>query len=167
MERDREEEFYKACHQISVRLMTGEDMAMDQIADKLLSLAKKLGLELSDTECRKIFLRVFIGIIWQRLESAYCTFSSNAVFEERLLIWLEAFLQIRRPIILHELTSRHIRENPRPPLLCDIYQRLSADDLGIIRPAQAQSEGSTPGYAQRLFEEWKEKRKLEKKNGTA
>lgn len=165
---DRKDAFYKACHQMAVNVIIGEDRPMDQIVDKLLGLAQKIRLPFSDAEIRKEFLRVFLGILWQRLESAYCAFSDNAVFEERLEVWVETFLNIRRPATLYELISRHMRENPRPPLLCDIYQRLSCEDLGIARPASNDcGEGASPGYAQKLFDEWMEKRNQERKNGTA
>lgn len=168
MESDRQERadrYYRECHQMAIRVLLGEDMAMDRIADELAKAAKKYRLPLSDAEIRKEFLRVFLGILWQRLESVYRNFSENAVFEERLDVWADAFLKIRRPIALLELINRHMKESPRLPLLCDIYQQLKAEDMGMIRPAETKSGGATPGLAQRLLLEWKEKRQGDKKCG--
>lgn len=145
-------------------LASGADIPLLETGEHLAALAKRLGCVEPDRQAlRKAYMRVFLTEVWHRIEAHYGYYADRYRFEHRLDSWLEVFCDVARPLYLWELIKRHMAENPKMPLICDINARLCQRDR-IAAPCHEEArekEGSTPGYAQQLFREWQEKRKAQ------
>ena len=152
-----------AIHKIAGQLMLfHEDLHIYEIEDRLEALARKLGQPEPDRLLlRRAFMRVYIGLCWQRIEAHYGFFAGATAFEQRLDAWVDAFMDLARPLRLLELFGSHMNEKPRMPLIRDIARQIGQAER-LRGPVQEEPEKrgkSTPGYGQQLISEWLARRR--------
>lgn len=163
MSENAEREMESAVYALAWRVLAeGRNLHILEVEDRLCHMAKSLGCEKPDRELlRRFFLRVLLGICWERLEAVYGFYAEPWAFEQRLDAWVEAMIDIARPLRIVELLQAHCAGNPRLPVIHDIAGQLGARDFAK-RPAEEErpcEEGSTPGFARKQFAEWLQKQR--------